>query len=567
MKDNNSGEPLVSIIIPVYNGEDYIYLAIESALRQTYKNIEIIVVNDGSTDNTDKICKRFGNLIKYIKKKNGGVSSALNLGIENMNGDYFSWLSHDDLYLPNKIEKEVQYLKNNNLLNSKTIVYSDFGYIDENGNLTAIGRKFNKLINQNSAYSIYTASINGLTLLIPRQAFVDVGVFDEKLRCVQDYQLWFDMYKQKYNFIHIPEVLALTREHSKSVTNTSPRILPENNKFWINFISYFNDKQKIQLEGSVYDFYNYSYNRFVYNKYTELLEYCQNEMKKIEKDNRSKLDSYKICTIIPFTNNIEDTINSIKSVLKQSFKNIKIVLINNNSSEKLDQIEKIVSSHKSIIKYINLNDRDKLDVTINKEIENSDCDYFCFLESGTVFKPKKIEIQLLKTICSSANISFSSYYFEETKKDYNYGRHTGIIDLENVNVHCINKSTIMIKKDLLIEFMNKKIYITDFYYFLEKYLKENPILGIYDVLVSIQHKNDDTRLKDIIKKEIKRYQYIQSDEYKLVSKIRYGLMKKKDNLTYKLDYNKLRSGKVTKFVKKYQKMKNNIMNILRRKNK
>ncbi len=70
----------VSIIIPVYNGEKYIKESIESALNQTYTNIEIIVVNDGSKDNTDEICKSYGNKIKYIKKENGGVATALNTG-------------------------------------------------------------------------------------------------------------------------------------------------------------------------------------------------------------------------------------------------------------------------------------------------------------------------------------------------------------------------------------------------------------------------------------------------------------------------------------------------------
>ena len=75
--------PKVSIIIPVYNGANYLRDAINSALNQTYKNIEIIVVNDGSNDNgrTDEIALSYGNKIKYIKKKNGGVASALNVGI------------------------------------------------------------------------------------------------------------------------------------------------------------------------------------------------------------------------------------------------------------------------------------------------------------------------------------------------------------------------------------------------------------------------------------------------------------------------------------------------------
>ena len=98
--------PLVSIVIPVYNGAEYMREAIDSALAQTYKNIEVIVVNDGSKDNTDEIARSYGEKIRYFKKENGGVSTALNLAIQNMQGEYFSWLSHDDVYLPEKIERQ-----------------------------------------------------------------------------------------------------------------------------------------------------------------------------------------------------------------------------------------------------------------------------------------------------------------------------------------------------------------------------------------------------------------------------------------------------------------------------
>ena len=92
-------DPKVSIIIPVYNGANYVSEAIDSALAQTYKNIEIIVVNDGSSDDgaTEKIAKSYGDRIRYFAKENGGVSSALNFGIRQMTGEWFSWLSHDDL--------------------------------------------------------------------------------------------------------------------------------------------------------------------------------------------------------------------------------------------------------------------------------------------------------------------------------------------------------------------------------------------------------------------------------------------------------------------------------------
>ena len=103
----------VSIIIPVYNGSNFIKQSIKSAINQTYKNIEIIVVNDGSTDNgrTENIVKEFGDKVRYICKKNGGVASALNLGIKEATGEYISWLSHDDIYKPNKIEKQIEMLE------------------------------------------------------------------------------------------------------------------------------------------------------------------------------------------------------------------------------------------------------------------------------------------------------------------------------------------------------------------------------------------------------------------------------------------------------------------------
>ena len=91
--------PLVSIVIPVYNGSNYLGQAINSALAQTYKNIEILVINDGSTDDgvTERIAKAYGSQIRYYVKENGGVATALNFGIQKMRGEYFSWLSHDDM--------------------------------------------------------------------------------------------------------------------------------------------------------------------------------------------------------------------------------------------------------------------------------------------------------------------------------------------------------------------------------------------------------------------------------------------------------------------------------------
>ena len=127
-------DPLVSIVIPVYNGSNYLREAIDSALAQTYSNIEVIVVNDGSNDDgaTWKIAHSYGDKIRYFEKENGGVSTALNFGIANMRGKYFSWLSHDDLYYPNKIQVQIDALRKAGDMSK--IVYSNWASMPMPGN-------------------------------------------------------------------------------------------------------------------------------------------------------------------------------------------------------------------------------------------------------------------------------------------------------------------------------------------------------------------------------------------------------------------------------------------------
>ena len=103
--------PKVSIVIPVYNGEKYMRQAINSALAQTYENTEVIVIDDGSTDSSAAVAAEYDDHIRFFRQANGGVASALNLGINHMQGDYFSWLSHDDAYRPGKIELQIGELR------------------------------------------------------------------------------------------------------------------------------------------------------------------------------------------------------------------------------------------------------------------------------------------------------------------------------------------------------------------------------------------------------------------------------------------------------------------------
>lgn len=216
----NMNMPKVSIVIPVYNGSNYLREAIDSALNQTYKNIEVIVVNDGSTDDTEEIALSYGDRIRYFSKENGGVASALNLGIMEMKGEYFSWLSHDDIYLENKIEKQIAIL--NEVGDPFRIVFGSWIIKEMNTGRTYLlppEYRFSIEQKQNSVFPVLFGLVNGCTLLIHKSHFERVGVFDESLLTSQDYDLWFRLMRNQET-IYSEDALVIQRRHNEQGSNT-----------------------------------------------------------------------------------------------------------------------------------------------------------------------------------------------------------------------------------------------------------------------------------------------------------------------------------------------------------
>jgi len=248
----NRYKPKVSIVIPAYNAVNYLAQAIDSALSQTYKNFEIIVVNDGSKDNgeTERVAKSYGDKIIYISKENGGSSSALNTGIMNMTGEWFSWLSHDDLYYPNKLEEEIDCL--NRLIDSgvteeflyKHLFFGAADLIDGEGkiirkekvqNIMKTDRKINCPQGTLNLIAIPTQDgFHGCSCLVHRRAFEEIGIFDEKLRLLNDMDLWFRFYKSGYKVHFVPKVLVCGRVHAKQVSRSIGFSYhnPEQDMFW-----------------------------------------------------------------------------------------------------------------------------------------------------------------------------------------------------------------------------------------------------------------------------------------------------------------------------------------------
>ena len=217
-----SALPLVSIVIPVYNGANYLRKAIDSALNQTYPNIEIIVVNDGSNDDeaTHEIALSYEDKIRYYKKENGGVSSALNYGIKHMKGEYFSWLSHDDEHLPQKVEKQVEaVLKYNG--KKPTICVCNYFLIDESGKELARSphdiEKYFRISHKCFLGCETSFMIDGDATLISKRVFDECGMFNESLFASQETDMWLRSLEVA-EFIFIPEYLVAYRCHTQQVT-------------------------------------------------------------------------------------------------------------------------------------------------------------------------------------------------------------------------------------------------------------------------------------------------------------------------------------------------------------
>ena len=212
----------ISIIIPVYNTEKYLEQCIESALHQSYCDVEIIAVNDGSTDQSVSILNKYKNNIIVIDKKNGGTASALNLGIKNMTGDWFKWLSADDILKENAIEKLVLEIKKLGKEAENYILYSNYDLIDKNGNVldTFVEPNYNSLDTfQRNVILLDHFYGNGITSIMHKSIFDKCGLFDETLGYKDDYEFWLRcciLFGYKLHFID--KNLAKYRIHESQLT-------------------------------------------------------------------------------------------------------------------------------------------------------------------------------------------------------------------------------------------------------------------------------------------------------------------------------------------------------------
>jgi len=178
--------PLVSVIIPTYNRSKLLQQAVESVLNQTYPAIEVIVVDDGSPDDTEAVMKQYSGRIIYLKQANQGVSAARNFGFRTASGQYINFMDDDDLFMPAKIERQMQVFEKQPEMG---LVHCGFVYVDEQGSpLDKVGRLPEREVLKNLIYRCFFWS--GAPL-IRRHCLERVGLFDEETwSACEEWDLW-----------------------------------------------------------------------------------------------------------------------------------------------------------------------------------------------------------------------------------------------------------------------------------------------------------------------------------------------------------------------------------------
>ena len=214
--------PRVSVIIPTYNSARFISSAVSSVLGQSYKDYEIIIVDDGSADATREVTAKFGNKVLYLYQSNAGPAAARNLGLSRATGEFVAYLDADDLWYPQKLEKQVAFLSAHK---SYGIVHSDIDVIDENDRV--IQPRFNQQTGRTvpagycTMQLLHESHVQTLTVMA-RRVWVDkVGRFDERLKGTEDYLQWILVSMEGAAVGYVDESLAMYRRTNGSISSSS----------------------------------------------------------------------------------------------------------------------------------------------------------------------------------------------------------------------------------------------------------------------------------------------------------------------------------------------------------
>lgn len=376
-------EPKISIVIPVYNGGGYFEPAIESALAQTYKNTEIVVVNDGSNDNgqTDAIARRYEGRIKYISQPNKGVAGALNTAVQHLTGEIFTWLSHDDLYLPEKTSSQLEFFLKLNRHDG--IVFSDFYLMDEKGEIWHEAKLDHARFMKTPMIPLLTGGINGCTLFMPAALLREAGPFDESLRYTQDYALW-NKILARHEFFHHAQTVIKYRVHTGQGTN-KPGAAVEGDALWVRMLESRSETERVQLFGSTKNFFVSMADFLDKTPYKKAAAFAHSRIEPI-------VSNTLVSVVVPFFNEIDKLMRAARSVLSQSHEKIELILVDDGSDDDIGPVRALAQADPRVrlLRQPNAGPG----AARNRGIVAATGDYIAFLDSDDLFLPQKIASQL-----------------------------------------------------------------------------------------------------------------------------------------------------------------------------
>ena len=217
MKHNE--RDLVSIVVPVYNGETNLQETLNSVYMQTYTNIELIVVDDGSTDKTLTILEQNSAYLRLIHQDNKGAAAARNLGVKEAKGSWIAFLDADDLWEPKKLERQMAACSRY-VWSYTDVVF--LGGVNNGRRDSQFTRKYQGQILEKIACGNF---IGTSAVMVRRQAFIEAGGFDESLRSIQDWDLWVRL-SALYEAGYLDEPLVHYRVHAKSSSRSTRKTYP-----------------------------------------------------------------------------------------------------------------------------------------------------------------------------------------------------------------------------------------------------------------------------------------------------------------------------------------------------
>ncbi len=218
----------MSVIIPAYNTEEFLAETIRSALDQTYRDYEVIVVDDGSSDETLNVARSFEPQIKVLAQPNGGPASARNLGIRNSRGDYIAFLDSDDLWMSDKLEEQTEFMENNPAVG---LVYSEALMFTDNKGEMKITEKFGFPYEPSLRTLLFGNYIPNSTVMVRRTCIDKIGLLNEsrELVGVEDYEYWMRIAKH-FPIAGIPRPMMYYRVRDNNLMgdgkdiNKTPRL-------------------------------------------------------------------------------------------------------------------------------------------------------------------------------------------------------------------------------------------------------------------------------------------------------------------------------------------------------